>query len=297
MIGRNDANEFIEEQLQDRVRALGQVFGADVISYSGDLLDGVDDAIRNVVETKASSSGCEKLVVVLTTSGGYIETVARIVDTLRHHYCTVEFVIPNRAFSAGTVLALSGNAIHMDYYSRLGPIDPQVDSKTGEQVPALGYLVRYDELLQKAAQGEISAHEAALLLNFDQAELYMFEHARELSVSLLKEWLVAYKFRDWTRTGDRGLEVTLEMRTERAEQIARLLNDTDRWHSHGYGISMEVLRTDLKLRIDDFGKNKSMSDAIRNYHELLQDYLSKRGIIMAIHAEGIFSTLATRHHH
>ena len=292
MIGRNDANDFIERQLDDRIRCLQKRFDGDVISYVGGLVDGVDDAIRRVVETKALSHDRSKLVVALTTTGGYIETVARIVDTFRHYYSTVEFVIPNRAFSAGTVLALSGNAIHMDYYSRLGPIDPQVESKTGELVPALGYLVRYEELLAKASQGEISAHEAALLLNFDQAELYMFDHARELSVSLLKEWLVKYKFRDWVKTAKRGLEVTPEMRTKRAEKIARLLNDTERWHSHGYGISMDVLRNDLNLHIDDFGEDKSTSAAIRDYHELLQDYLSKRGITMAIHADGIFGALA-----
>ena len=140
----SDANDFIEGELDERIRGLEAIFDADVIAYSGILLGGVDDALRAVVESRAKDSMREKLVVLLTTVGGYIEPVKRIVETFRHHYEYVEFVVPNQAYSAGTVLAMSGNAIHMDYYSRLGPIDPQVESSTGNQVPALGYLARYE---------------------------------------------------------------------------------------------------------------------------------------------------------
>ncbi len=293
-----DANDFIEKQLDERIRVVEEKLAADAVAYSGPLIDGVDDVMRGVVESKANvSTKRDRLVVLLTTGGGYIETVARIVETLRHHYEYVEFVIPNRAFSAGTVLALSGNAIYMDYYSRLGPIDPQVESGTGEQVPALGYLSRYEALLEKANQGQMSQAEMALLLNFDQAELYKFDQARELSISLLKEWLVNYKFRDWKQTEGRGITVTKRMRSARATGIARRLNDTDRWHSHGYGISMDVLTRDMNLKIDDFGANQELSDAIRSYHQLFEDYLAKRGIVMGVHVDGKLVPIHVHHHH
>ncbi len=285
MVSPTDANDFIEEQLDERIRELESKFNADVVAYRGALIGGVDDAIRSVIESKANDAKRDKLAVLLTTSGGYIETVARIVETFRHHYDYVEFVIPNRAFSAGTVLALSGNAIHMDYYSRLGPIDPQVESGTGDLVPALGYLARYEELLKKT-HGHITKGEVALLLNFDQAELYKFDQARELTISLLKEWLVNYKFRDWKVTEGRSKRVTNQMRTSRAASIAKKLNDTERWHSHGYGISMDVLRHELNLVIDDFGINHKLCNAIRSYHDLFEDYLGKRRIIMAVHVAG-----------
>ena len=83
-----------------------------------------------------------KLAVILETDGGYIEVVERIVKTLRHHYNNVEFVVPNFAMSAGAVLVMSGDAIHMDYFSTLGPIDPQISNTSGKQVSALGYLIQ-----------------------------------------------------------------------------------------------------------------------------------------------------------
>ena len=62
-----------------------------------------------------------------------MDVVQRVVDTLRRHYNLVDFIIPNYAYSAGTVLAMSGDAIHMDYYSRLGPIDPQIETERGRE--------------------------------------------------------------------------------------------------------------------------------------------------------------------
>ena len=228
-------------------------------------------------------------MVILTTTGGYIEVVQRIVDTLRRHYDLVSFVVPNYAYSAGTVLVMSGDEIHMDYYSRLGPIDPQVEINNDRMVPALGYLERYNALVQKAQVNKISTAEVQLLIDgFDQAELYQYEQSRELSIALLKEWLVKYKFKNWKITATRKKRVTKQMRTVRAAMIAKELNKTKKWHVHGHGISMEVLRRDLKLLIDDFGQNPDRSSKIRGYHDLLTDYMLKLRVRGVVHFAGAY---------
>jgi hypothetical protein len=271
------ANEFVEEELHRCLRAIETAFSCHVLSFSGPLLQGVDDILRSIIEKRClQDSASNKLVIVLTTPGGFLEPVQRMVATIRRHYQVVDFVIPNYAYSAGTIFALSGDAIHMDYYSRLGPIDPQIKSSRGRTVSALGHLEKYNELIKKAQKGKISAAEVQLLIEgFDQAELYNIEQARELSIAALEEWLVEYKFKNWRVTETRKHKVTLEMKRERASLIGRQLNDTKKWHSHGYGISMEVLQKDLKLVIDDFGKDATISSAIRIYHDLLSDYMVK----------------------
>lgn len=50
--------------------------------------------------------------------------------------------------SAGTVLVMSGNKIYMNYFSVLGPIDPQIERPGGTMVPGLGYLIKYDRLIE-----------------------------------------------------------------------------------------------------------------------------------------------------
>jgi hypothetical protein len=278
------ANEFVEQQLHERLRKIEKLFDAHALTFAGPLLIGVDDILRTRIEKRCvQTPTSEKLVVLLTTGGGYLEPVQRMVATLRRHYNVVDFVIPNYAYSAGTVFALSGDAIFMDYYSRLGPIDPQIESSKGRLVSALGHVEKFNALMARAQKGKISTAEIQLMIGgFDQAELYYYEQQRELSITTLKEWLVKYKFKNWSRTETRKLAVTKRMKERRAAEIGDQLNDTEKWHSHGYGISMEVLQKDLKLLIDDYGKNEEMSSAIRSYHDLLSDYMGKmntRGVV------------------
>jgi hypothetical protein len=282
------ANEFIEQQLDERLSQIESSLGCSAVSLTGPLVAGVDDLLRIVVEDVArAGSGLNKLVVILTTQGGFIEVVQRIVETLRHHFDHVSFVVPNFAFSAGTVLAMSGDQIYMDYYSRLGPIDPQIPTDKGRMVPANGYLVQWERLIKKAQDGTLTLPEAQLMISgFDQAELYQFEQARELSITLLEEWLVNYKFKNWQRTQSRGRKVTDKRKRDRARNIARKLNDTNRWHSHGYGISKDVLQKELNLLIDDLDDDDSLSQAVRLYFALLQDYIAKMGHQLVVHSKG-----------
>ena len=200
----------IEGELGRHALALENLLCADILAFRGSITNGIDDVLRFELENRTHKRN--RLCVILTTNGGYIEIVHRIVDLMRHHYEEVEFVVPNYAYSAGTVLAMSGDEIRMDYYSRLGPIDPQIEIE-GRMVPASGYLVQYERLVEKAQRGDITTVEAQLMISgFDQAELYAYEQARELSVSLLRLWLAKYKFKNWTTTESTNRPVTDKMR-------------------------------------------------------------------------------------
>ena len=282
-------NNLVKERLDQLIRNLETVFSADVLSINGQIIFGVEDMLRNMIENRTAHR--EKVVIVLTTYGGIIEVVHHMVDTVRHHYDCIDFVVPDYAFSAGTVFAMSGDSIHMDYYSRLGPIDPQV-VKEDENilVPALGYLERYKQLVKQARAGKISQAEALLLIfGFDQAELYQYEQQRELSIKLLKEWLCNYKFKNWRKTKSRNLDVTEEMREKRAREIAKTLNDTKRWNSHRFRISKNVLEDELKLKIDDFGASEERSMAIREYYNLQSDYILSNNISGFLHMHGEYT--------
>lgn len=194
--------------------------------------------------------------------------------------------------SAGTVLALSGDSIYMDYFSVLGPIDPQILNKEGRWVPALGYVHKYNELVKKAARGSLTPAEVTFLCSrFDPGELYSYEQAKNLSVQLLKEWLVKHKFKHWTRTETRKKKVTAKMKEARAAEIANKLNDTKKWNSHSRPLTMEVLRRDINLKIDDFGANPKLNHAIKCYHRLLRDYILRRGSTWVIHTPKEYKAL------
>lgn len=275
-----DSNRIIEQQLGERRESLEQAVDADVLSYVGPMYPPADDEIKDAIE--AIDGRRDGLVVILETGGGYVNIAERIARIFRHHYKRVDFVVPSYAMSAGTILVMSGDAIHMDYASVLGPIDPQIN-KGGGLVPALGYLEQYQRFIEKSAKGELTTAELMYFTqNFDAAELYQYEQERELSIALLEEWLVKYKFKNWTVTESRGRSVTKKMRADRAKRIGEQLNATDRWHSHSRGIPMEVLRRDLKLEIEDFGEDPELGPPLHDYYRLLKDYVMRRGHDMMV---------------
>ncbi|HVB98242.1 MAG TPA: serine dehydrogenasease [Candidatus Dormibacteraeota bacterium] len=278
-----NANAIIEAQLDVHVQAIEEAMKADVLAFCGPIVHGVEDYIRDAIENVTDRR--DKLVIVLETEGGYIEVAERIANIVRRHYKIVDFVVPNFAMSAGTVLVMCGDAIHMDYFSILGPIDPQTERPDGRLIPALGYLEKYDALIQKSKKGKLSTAELTFLVSkFDPAELYYYEQSKKLSDSLLQEWLVKYKFKNWTKTETRKRNVTLRMKKARAKEIAAKLNDTKKWCSHSRGISLQVLRNDLNLQIEDFGEKSETNKALREYYKLLGDYKEKRGHRWVIHS-------------
>jgi ClpP class serine protease len=282
-----DANSIIEQQLDERIAAIEDAAEADVLIYLGPMYPPADDAIKEALESMEDRRNT--LMCILETPGGYIDTAERIARILREHYGRVDFLVPNYAMSAGTILVMSGDGIFMDYASTLGPIDPQVNKGDG-LVPALGYLEQYRRLVEKSAAGKLTTVEAMYFVqNFDAAELYRYEQERELSIALLKDWLVKYKFKDWKRTETRKKLVTKKMRTDRARTIAEKLNKTDHWHSHSRGIPMEVLRRDLKLLVEDFGEDPKLAPAVRDYYHLLKDYVMKRSHdSFVLHRKGLY---------
>lgn len=257
--------------------------GADLVSYFGEIDDPGAGALKAVLEDIRQDNS--NLIFNIETYGGFVESAERMVNIMRHHYEHVDFIITTFAMSAGTVLAMSGDRIWMDYSSTLGPIDPQVrQAGTGPWVPALGYLEQYKRLVEGSRAGTLSPAEITYMVEkFDPAELYQYEQSRDLSIALIEEWLVKYKFRAWGTTETHKKKVTAEMKTQRAAQIARILNDTALWHSHSRGISMDAAQDVLELRIDDMGVDdddgpiSEKRDALSRYNSLLFDHRVRRG--------------------
>lgn len=284
------AEEIVQGVLCQANESLSKLLDADVLVISSPMTFGLDGLIKNEIENvNDDDASRDKLVVVLETTGGYIEVVERIVSVFRQHYKEVEYIIPNYAYSAGTVLALSGDEIHMNYYSVLGPIDPQFQTEGGQNVPGLGYIAKFNELrkvinsVSDDSISDVRAEMAFLLKKFDPARLFHIEQAIKHSQELLEKWLPQYKFKNWKKTQS-GKKVDAKYRLERAKQIATVLGDAEHWHSHGRGISMLDLASDkIGLKVNDFGANRELSAHITHYHGLFSDYMQTSGVAAAIH--------------
>jgi hypothetical protein len=272
-------DQVIFDVVREEERKVEQHLDCDVLYYFGEIRTGLIPMFRTAVEKMADNRDRREAIgICLTTPGGEVEAVEKMVEIVRHHYPQVYAIVPRTAMSAGTILCMACDRIWMDYSSSLGPIDPQVPDRDEKfLVPALGYLDKVSELIAKSAAGVISPAEFAILQAQDLAMIRFYEQAKELSVSLLKEWLTRYKFKDWDihRTTNPGAPVTEAEKDARAIEIAELLSNNNHWHSHGRMIGMETLRSKLRLHIDDFGQTEELRTAIRRYSDTLTDYLGR----------------------
>ena len=274
-------DRIIIESVSEAEEKVEKALDCDALFYYGELRSSNFTAFRDYVEKLAErAEKRDAFGLCLTTPGGQAEAVERMVEVVRHHYNTFYALVPNTAMSAGTIFCMAADRIYMDYSSALGPIDPQVpDRENRVLVPALGYLDKVEELIQKSFDNTISPAEFQMLQSLDLAMLRFYEQAKDLSINLLKKWLAEYKFRNWTehRTTNQGAPVTPEERLQRAEEIATKLSDNNLWHSHGRMIGMGTLRSEMRLEIEDFGGDKNLHESIRQYADTLTGYIERNG--------------------
>ena len=276
----------IHRLLNERLHALENHFEADILTFFGPFEGGENFFLKIIEDLANDDSKKNKIFIVLTTGGGSANVVERFVNILRNHYEEVNFIVPDYAYSAGTIFCMSGDNIYMDYFSVLGPIDPQVQNREGKLVAALGYLDKINELLAKAQKNTLTQAEFIILKDFDLAELRGYEQAKDLTIALLEKWLVNYKFKNWNehRTNPKliGQPVTESEKIARAKEIAGHLSDNNKWKSHGRPIDINALK-ELRLEIDDYSNNKTRRTLIRDYYELVADYVISRNYRNFVH--------------
>lgn len=282
----------LKDTLNERLARLEQHFDADCAFFFGEIHPYLIRVFRDFIERLPGDEPRRpRLVLFLNTPGGSAETVEKIVELIRFHYSELYIVVPDFAMSAGTILSMAADKIFMDYSSSLGPIDPQVFNGK-EWVPALGYLDKVSDLLEKAKKNELTNAEFLILQSLDLALLRRYEQARDLTVTLLKNWLVEYKFKDWatheTDPEKVGQPVTAEEKRTRAEEIARALGDNKLWHSHGRLIGPGTLRSVLKLRVDEYSEDLPLRQLIRSYNDLLTEYIARQQMKLFMHSRNYF---------
>lgn len=270
----------IHKLLNEKLINLETYFCADVLAYFGSFEGGENMFLKIIEDLNQDDVKNETIYIILTTVGGSANVVERFVNILRKNYKEVNFIVPDYAYSAGTIFCMSGDNILMDYFSVLGPIDPQVYNKEGKLVAALGYLDKINDLIIKAQDGTISQAEFIILKDFDLAELRGYEQAKDLTIDLLEKWLVKYKFKNWN-THRSNLElinspVTEDEKIEKAKIIAQHLSNNNKWKSHGRPININALK-ELGLEIEDYSDNEIKRKLIREYYDLASDYVANKG--------------------
>lgn len=273
-----EKNLTFEELNKERKKQLKRISelrgGRDILVYAADLnknnapISIVYDDLLAINDQLSNLSG-DALDLILETPGGSGEVAEDIVKLIREKYNDVAVIVPGWAKSAGTIIAMSCDAILMEPASALGPIDAQI-TRGGKTFSADALIKGMEEIKDEVTRtGILNKAYIPILQGISPGELQGAQNALNFAKELVREWLVKYKFKDWNIHSLDGSPVTYEEKLQRAEEIASELADHSKWLTHGRSIKISDLER-MKLKIDDYSKDPELADAIRRYYVLLK---------------------------
>ncbi len=117
-----------DNPVQERLTKLANVTGNAVLVLNSDI---THNCLQNVRSSLANLDRQESLSLVLNSSGGSIEDAFLIAKAVRSHCERLDVLVPHRAKSAATLIALSADRILFGQFGELGPLDPQVIDVAG----------------------------------------------------------------------------------------------------------------------------------------------------------------------
>lgn len=106
-----------------------------------------EDSVRPMYEHVRPWGKVPKIDLYLYSRGGSVEVPWRIVSMLREHCDTLGVLIPYRAHSAATLIALGCDEIVMGAKAELGPIDPALGILRQEGGTQLQEEVRVEDIM------------------------------------------------------------------------------------------------------------------------------------------------------
>ena len=249
----------LKNELKRLIKEYKKHTGRNLFIYAADFnksRQGIDVSLMQddfyTIQDMLRESDKDTIDVYLETPGGSGETAEEVARFLHNKFREVNFVIVGEAKSAGTILALSGDNIYMSETGSLGPIDAQVRIGRGT-VSAYDYKAWIEEKREEALKnGRLNAFDAIVVAQISPGEINGVINSLEFAKDLVTGWLEKYKFKNWTVTETRGVQVTQEMKKNRAKEVSERLCDHMYWRSHGRSLKIEDLKEELKIeKVDE----------------------------------------------
>jgi hypothetical protein len=194
-------------------------------------VDGFTDLI-NAIPTNETS-----IDVLVHSPGGRPDATERIVAVLRQRFSEVHFLIPHSAYSAATMLALSGNSVTLHPSATMGPIDPQINGVPARSIKKGFERVR--DLVKKEGPEALPAY-IPLIEKYSLELLELCADSEKLSKELVSSWLKSYMLNGKPNA------------TQIARKTVKYFSEYDRHLLHSRPI--------LLSKIDRFGLSISQCD-------------------------------------
>jgi len=186
----------------------------------------IDDSDLLTLQDFTSETDARHVDILIISNGGSAEASERIVNLLRSRFDSIRWIVPFNAYSAATLLCLSGDAIIMGPAGTLGPVDPQING-----IPARAILRAFEEVVERLKTEGPAALPAymPLLAKYELHLLEICKSALELSRELVQKWLSQYMFR-------------CKPKNKKVVRCVEFFSSFDIHKSHGRSINRESAR-------------------------------------------------------
>lgn len=230
---------------KDLIKQIEQKRGSRLLCYvTGDRAPAAaqigDDAVRPMYEHLRDIGQVEKLDLFLYSRGGAIDVPWRMATALRtsaQEWCAL---IPFRANSAATLLALGADEIVLGKFGELGPIDPIMNIQRVMPVPGGPSTVMQDS---------VSVEDVMAYVKFIQERAGLSDQAAlATGLTKLTERLDAVALGNAYRTHSHIRDVARRMLLSRnkphSEQVMGTIVETlaERVYAHGHAIGLKAAK-------------------------------------------------------
>jgi hypothetical protein len=206
----------------------------------------------------------ESIDLNLYSRGGAVEVPWRIVSMLREHCDRLGVLIPYRAHSAATLIALGCDEIIMTRKAELGPVDPALSRITQEGGTAVQEEIRVEDVMSYIA---FLRDKAGL---GDQAALA--ENVRILAEQL-KPWVVGSLYRTHSHIRSVARRLLASHKKALDEQRTNIIVESlaEKTYSHGHAISpTEAQELGLPIKRPDAELENCMWQLLEEYEKAME---------------------------
>jgi hypothetical protein len=240
----------LSEQEKALIAAIETARNSRVIAFiAADSVQMKEDIALVAFELLKELGKTERLDMVLHSRGGQTEVPAKLIPLLRNFCTHLGAIVPFRAHSAATHIAIGANEIIMGPMSELGPVDPTRShpllpkDKDGNPIPISVQDLRHVVDLLKREGPDQNYTPEALATIFSA----MFEYVHPLAMGAIEQSYALAKL-----ISRKLLSTHMDPRTD-SERIERITNElSDGFKSHVYQIGWkEAKELGLPVVFDD----------------------------------------------
>jgi hypothetical protein len=189
----------------------------------------------------------DQLNLIISGPGGDGTVAEKIIELCRAYCKEFRVIVPNRAKSAATIIALGADEIVMGYCSELGPIDAQVPHVVGgliRWISAQSFIDSRSALLNSYAEAVKKKEDArAILQQIAVLDAPFIDHCEKLmdfSRTVASKYLERYMFSTLKPASARDKAI---------QNVLTKLSSVGIFKVHGRMIDGNAAKTDLKLKV------------------------------------------------